>query len=76
LKPATQFLGLFLAKNFIMEIGRMNPRMPEEQIQAIAQSAIFVAGKMREIDIHCPMIPKILGAGGKRLIHQHRLKGV
>lgn len=68
LTPSTQFLALFLAKNYLSystsEIKNLDSK---QHASIVVHSSILIAAKMRERDVFCPLIPDILVAGGKIL---------
>lgn len=61
--PNTKFLSEYLAKNFIVEQKKTGRTFNRQDIIAIAHAAIFLGCKIRERDIHCPMVTHILNAG-------------
>jgi len=66
LTPNTQFLALYLAKNYINELLKKDDqKVNEKKMRAIAHSCVFFSSKMRETLQFCPLMPKMLGAGGK-----------
>ena len=67
LTPSTLFLADYISKNYIE--GRKATGIAVNRLEMIdiAHSALFLAAKLRERDIYCPMIPHILQAGGKNL---------
>lgn len=65
--PNTKFLAEYLIKNFICENEKQGRVFSEKEIVAYTHAAVFLSSKVRERDIHCPMVPHIINAGGKCL---------
>lgn len=65
LTPNTIFLADFFAKNYIAGMRAKNRQLTKNDLIDVSHAALFLACKMRERDIFCPMIPHILMAGGK-----------
>jgi hypothetical protein len=67
LTPSTLFLADFIAKNYLEDKSRSGKNFSRKEMIEVAYGALFLAAKMRERDIYCPMIPHILQAGGNRI---------
>lgn len=66
LTPNTIFLSDFFAKNYIAGMRARGRSLTKLDLIDVSHAALFLACKMRERDIFCPMIPHILMAGGKK----------
>ena len=65
LTPSTLFLADFISKNYIHDRWSKRQEVNRLEMIDIAHASLFLASKLRERDIYCPMIPHILQAGGK-----------
>lgn len=69
LTPNTKFLAYYLSKQYLnkfFELKRREPLLIE--IHKVTHSCVFLASKMRERDIYCPMISHMLVAGDRHLV--------
>ena len=65
LSPNTLFLGSYLAKNYISALEKARMTVDEKEVIEIAHTTLFLASKMRERDIYCPMSSHISRVGGE-----------
>lgn len=64
-----------MAKNFILEKENKEEKISEQDIIKITHAALFLSCKIRERDIHCPMVPHVLNAG-EHIIEEKDLRGM
>jgi len=67
LTPNTIFMAYFLSKNYIIALENLGMKLSELEVVEICHSSVLLACKLRERDIHCPMISHVLNAGGKKI---------
>ena len=56
-----------MAKNYIAALEKARMKVDDAEIVEIAHTTIFLASKMRERDIYCPMSSHISRVGGECL---------
>lgn len=71
--PNTRFLAEYLSKNYLKTKESEGKEFTEKEIMIVAHAALFLSCKMRERDIHCPMVTHILNAG-EHLIEEKELR--
>jgi hypothetical protein len=68
LTPSTKFLAYYLTKHFLAKgLGSGEEKLVRQDLWEVSHCAIFLASKMRERDIYCPMISHMLMAGNRNL---------
>ena len=76
LSPSTQFLARYLAKNYLyFEVLSQQIQLTAKEITTSTYSACFLASKMRERDIYCPMISHFIRASGNQLSYDEMRAG-
>lgn len=76
LSPSTQFLARYIAKNYLyFEMLSSQGQLTAKQVTVLTYSACFLASKMRERDIYCPMISHFVRASGNQLNYDDMRSG-
>lgn len=69
LTPSTKYLASYLAKNYLLnERERKLKKLSSKDFLIYTHSCVFLAAKMRERDIYCPMISHLRRAGSNFLL--------
>lgn len=73
LNPNTKFLAIYLAGNYLRAAEDQGYSFEECFMEAVYGS-LFVASKMRERDIHCPLVPHVIHYSEEASLTEKRLK--